>query len=101
MYTLMVIYGRPADPDAFRTYYRDTHLPLARKLPGARTIRHTVEVAAAGGDSPFIAVFEADFDSQDALFAALESPEGADAQADVANFATGAVHVLHFAAQTS
>ncbi|PBC51930.1 ethyl tert-butyl ether degradation protein EthD [Rhodococcus sp. ACS1] len=97
MHTLMVLYGPPTDPEAFRTYYRDTHLPIARKLPGVRAIRHTVDVAAAEGDSPFAAIFEADFDSAEEMGAALASTEGAAAQADVPNFATGGVQILHFA----
>ncbi|MDH6287226.1 EthD family reductase [Rhodococcus opacus] len=96
MHTLMVLYGRPADPDAFRTYYQGTHLPIARKLPGVRAIRHTVDVAAAEGATPFVAIFEADFDSAKEMFAALASPEGAAAQADVPHFATGGVQILHF-----
>ena len=96
MHTLVVLYGRPADPDAFRTYYQGTHLPIARKLPGVRAIRHTVDVAAAEGVTPFVAIFEADFDSAEEMFAALASPEGAAAQADVPHFATGGVQILHF-----
>ncbi|AII10863.1 EthD family reductase [Rhodococcus opacus] len=96
MHTLMVLYGQPTDPEAFRAYYRDTHLPIARKLPGVRAIRHTVDIAAAEGASPFVAIFEADFDSAEDMGAALASPEGAAAQADVPNFATGGVQILHF-----
>ncbi|RZL73578.1 MAG: EthD family reductase [Rhodococcus sp. (in: high G+C Gram-positive bacteria)] len=96
MYTLMVLYGQPTNPHAFRTYYQDTHLPLARKLPGVRAIRYTVDVAAAEGPAPYGAIFEADFDSAEAMSAALTSPEGTAAQADVPNFATGEVQILHF-----
>ncbi|MDT2005011.1 EthD family reductase [Rhodococcus opacus] len=31
---VVVCYGHPGDPDAFDAYYRDTHMPLARKIPG-------------------------------------------------------------------
>ncbi|MGW4334614.1 EthD family reductase [Rhodococcus koreensis] len=96
MHTLMVLYGPPTDADAFRTYYQDSHLPLARKLPGVRAVRHSLNVSATEGTAPFTALFEADFDSAEAMFAALTSPEGAAARADVPNFATGEVQILHF-----
>ncbi|WAM19734.1 EthD family reductase [Rhodococcus sp. JS3073] len=98
MHTLMVLYGEPTDPEKFREYYQHTHLPIARKLPGVRATRHSINLAAAEGESPFIAVFEADFDSAEAMAAALSAPEGAAAVADVPNFATGGVQIVHFAA---
>ncbi|ANS32533.1 EthD family reductase [Rhodococcus opacus] len=97
MHTLMVLYNQPRDPDIFRAYYHDIHLPLARKLPGVRAIRYALDVSATDGDSPFFAIFEADFDSPEAMVAALASDEGATAEADVPNFADG-VQILHFAA---
>ncbi|RZL77297.1 MAG: EthD family reductase [Rhodococcus sp. (in: high G+C Gram-positive bacteria)] len=98
MHTLMVLYGQPTDPEKFREYYQHTHLSIAQKLPGVRATRHSVHLAGAEGESPFIAVFEADFNSAEAMAAALASPEGAEAVADVPNFATGGVQILHFAA---
>ncbi|MBC2637871.1 MULTISPECIES: EthD family reductase [unclassified Rhodococcus (in: high G+C Gram-positive bacteria)] len=101
MHTLMVLYGQPTDPDQFREYYQNTHLSIAHKLPGVRASRHSVNLAAAEGESPFIAVFEADFDSAEAMAEALSSPEGAEAVADLPNFATGGVQIVHFAAVVS
>ena len=34
MYRLTVLYGRPKDPDAFDEYYRDVHIPIARRMRG-------------------------------------------------------------------
>ena len=31
---VLIQYGRPADPEAFELYYRDVHVPLARRIPG-------------------------------------------------------------------
>lgn len=100
MYTLAVLYGQPSNPEAFRHHYQTTHLPLAQKLPGVRASRYSLEVSAAEGDSPFFAVFEADFDSAAAMLEALTSPEGAAAQADVSNFATGGAQIIHFPASS-
>lgn len=96
MYTLLVLYGRPADPGEFRNYYESVHVPIARKIPDVLASRYSLNVTAAEGTSQFAAMFEADFESSDKLFAALASPEGQAAQADVANFATGGVQIFHF-----
>ena len=52
MHRLLVLYPPPSDPDHFRSYYEDTHLPLAAKLPGLRAYRYSVDVAAGEGESP-------------------------------------------------
>lgn len=101
MYTLMVLYGPVDQPHVFREYYENTHLPLARNLPGIRRTRLSLDIAAAEGPAPYGAVFEADFDSAEAMVTALESPEGQAAQADVPNFATGGVRILHFPSRTA
>ena len=36
MHRLLVLYPPPSDPDHFRSYYQDTHLPLVAKFPGLR-----------------------------------------------------------------
>ena len=43
MHKLVVLYPHPADPAAFESYYRTTHLPLASRLPG----NSSTHVAAA------------------------------------------------------
>ncbi|MCU1619016.1 MAG: putative ethyl tert-butyl ether degradation protein [Modestobacter sp.] len=100
MHTLMVLYRPPADRAAFDRHYEQIHLPLARELPGVRAARYSLDVAAEG-DPAFTAVFEADFDSAEDMAAALASPAGAAAQADIPNFATGGLEILHFPARTS
>jgi uncharacterized protein (TIGR02118 family) len=97
MHRLLVLYPPPSDPDHFRTYYEDTHLPLTAKLPGLRAYRYSVDVAAGGeGESPYFCVFEADFDDAAAYRAALESPAGQAVLADVPNYATGGVVSLNY-----
>ncbi|WFR73038.1 EthD family reductase [Prescottella defluvii] len=101
MYTLMVLYGPADQPQVFREYYENTHLPLARNLPGIRSMRMSLDITAVEGPAPYGAVFEADFDSAEDMIAALSSPEGQAAQADVPNFATGGVQILHFPSRAS
>ncbi|MBK1782972.1 EthD family reductase [Prauserella cavernicola] len=97
MYRLTVLYPPPTDPEHFREYYVNTHLPLAATLPGLRAMRYSLDVSAPGGQSPYFAVFEGDFDSYDAMVAALSSEQGQAVNADVPNYATGGVHMIHYA----
>jgi len=97
MHKLMVLYPHPADPGAFADYYESTHLPLAARMPGMLAWRYTLDVSAADGDSPYFAIFEADFADADALGAALASPEGQAVQADVPNYAPPGTIVLDYA----
>jgi uncharacterized protein (TIGR02118 family) len=96
MQRLLVLYPPPTDPDHFRSYYVDTHLPLVAKLPGLRGYRYSFNVAASEGESPYFCVFEADFDDAAAYSAATASPEGQATRADVPNYATGGAVVLNF-----
>ncbi|GGH44698.1 EthD family reductase [Microbacterium album] len=96
MHKLIVLYPHPADPEAFASYYEGTHLPLAAKLPGMLAWRYTLDVHAAAGDSPYFAIFEADFPDARTLGAALESPEGQAVSADVPNYAPPGTIVLDY-----
>jgi uncharacterized protein (TIGR02118 family) len=96
MHRLLVLYPPPTDPQAFREYYEDHHLPIAARLPGLRAFRWGFDVAAPGADTPYFCVFEADFDDAAALDAALGSPEGEATAADVPNYATGGAVLLRY-----
>ncbi|MDO1481854.1 EthD family reductase [Rhodococcus ruber] len=96
MHTLAVLYGQPENLEEFYKYYEEVHLPLVRKIPGIIQTRLSQNVQSIPGSSPYAAIFEADFSSAEEMNRALSSQEGQDAQADVQNFATGGVHILHF-----
>lgn len=97
VHRLVVSYGQPADPAAFDAYYRDTHTPLARALPGLvrLTVGHARPVDPAQ-PAPYL-VAELDFDSEEAMGAALASEQGRATGADLRNFATGGASMAHFA----
>ncbi|KAA9150852.1 EthD family reductase [Amycolatopsis acidicola] len=97
MYRMTVLYPPPTDPDHFREYYVNTHLPLAARLPGLRAMRYSLDVSGAGAESPYFAIFEGEFDSAEAMAAAMSSPEGKAVAADVPNYASGGAQILHFA----
>lgn len=95
MHKLLVLYPHPRDPEAFREYYESTHLPLAAQLPGVLAWRHSFDVHGEP-ESPYFAIFEAEFADAEALAAAMASPEGKAVQADVPNYATGGAVVLDY-----
>jgi uncharacterized protein (TIGR02118 family) len=97
MYRLTVLYGQPTDPAAFRSYYEVVHLPMAAKLPGLQTMRHSLDVAAAEGASAYFAIWEGEFDSVEAMGAAIGSEEGQALIADLPNYASGGAEIIHYA----
>jgi uncharacterized protein (TIGR02118 family) len=99
MHKLVVLYSKPADPDHFRDYYVTSHLPLVMKMPGLLAWRYSFDVAAANGQAPYFAVFEADFADAAAMAASRASPQGQRAAADVVNYATGGAVIIHYPVQ--
>jgi len=99
MHKLVVLYLKPDDPDHFRDYYVTNHLPLATRLPGLLAWRYSFDVAATQGQTPYFAVFEADFADAAAMAAARASAQGRQVAADVANYATGGAVVIHYPVQ--
>jgi uncharacterized protein (TIGR02118 family) len=92
MVQLVVLYGRPEDPDAFERYYTDTHTALATAIPGLRRFEAGRAVATPdGSDLPYQRIAELTFDDVEALQAGTASNEGQAAVNDIPNFATGGV----------
>ncbi|WP_371747060.1 EthD family reductase [Mycolicibacterium sp. YH-1] len=99
MHKTLVLYPEPTDPDHFRDYYVNNHLPLVMNWPGLLAWRYSFDVAATKGEAPYFAVFEADFADAAALAAARASPQGQRLAADVVNYATGGVVVIDYPVQ--
>jgi uncharacterized protein (TIGR02118 family) len=97
MAEMVVIYKTPTDSAAFDKHYAETHIPLAKKIPGLRKyqISHgTVATPAGPSGAHLIAILT--FDSVVAIQAAFGTPEGQAAGADVAKFATGGADLMFF-----
>ena len=96
MVRLLVLYNTPEDPQAFDRYYSEIHIPLAKQLPGL--LRYTVSrnLAALGGDARYYLIAELDWESLEAMQAALASPIGAETAADVSKFATGGSSLMMY-----
>ena len=96
MAQLLVLYNTPADPAAFDAYYRNTHIPIAKRIPGLRSYAVSTTPPRALAGNPVHLVAELNFDSLAAIDAALGSPEGQAAAADLANFAHSGASLLIF-----
>ncbi len=85
---MVVIYKTPADVEAFDKHYYETHIPLAKKLPGLRKYEiSTGPVTVIAGSRDVYLVGTLYFDDLDAIRTAFASPEGRAAAADRRNFA--------------
>jgi uncharacterized protein (TIGR02118 family) len=96
MHKALVLYETPDDPDHFREYYVNKHLPLAATIPGVRRMGYSFDVAAMGWPAPWFCVFEMEFDSAEVMGAAMGSPEGQAVAADVANYSPAPPTIVHF-----
>lgn len=96
MIRLTVLYGHPKDPAEFDRYYREVHIPIARKMKGLRgwTIGKC-QSATPGEKPPYYMIVGLYAESREAMEAILDSPEGRATVADVPNFATGGVTFLY------
>ena len=91
MHVLTVCYGHPTDPAAFDAHYNSTHVPLAQKIPSVTSYTWRHVASLDGSQPPYYLIAELAFESQEAMGAAMSSPEAQAAVADVPNFATGGV----------
>jgi uncharacterized protein (TIGR02118 family) len=95
MAKLYAVYQQPTDPAAFDAYYFNTHLPLAKTIPGLRSYEVTRgNVMGMGGKHAVYLVATLGFDSLAAIGAAMASPQGQATAADLANFASAGVEVM-------
>ncbi|QOG21382.1 MULTISPECIES: EthD family reductase [Bradyrhizobium] len=97
MAEIVVLYKTPKDAAAFDKYYAETHIPLAKKLPGLK--KYAVSkgpVASPGGATGIHLVAILTFDSVADIQAAFASPEGNATGADVPKFASGGADILIF-----
>ncbi len=79
----------------FKAYQLGTHVPLVLQLPGLLDYRLTFFPPKDETAQPFDAIAEVTFESAEAHDAALASPEGEAARADLANVVDlGSVRVV-------
>jgi len=91
---ILVLYNTPADAAAFDKYYHETHIPLAKRIPGLRSYRISAAPPRVLAGNPAHLVAELTFDTMADLDAARASPEGQATAGDLANFAQAGVSLL-------
>jgi uncharacterized protein (TIGR02118 family) len=97
MARLVVMYKTPKDPAAFDKYYFETHIRIAKKLPGLKKYEVSQgPVATPAGPSGFHLIATLHFEDVAAIQRAFASAEGQAAAADVQTFATGGVDMFLF-----
>jgi uncharacterized protein (TIGR02118 family) len=97
MADVLVTYKTPKDPAAFDKYYAETHIPLAKKMPGLRKyLISKGDVVNPAGASGVHLIAVLSFDSMAAIQAAFGSAEGQATAKDVRNFATGGADIIFY-----
>ena len=97
MARLVVMYKTPEDAAAFDRHYFDTHVPIAKKIPGLRKYEISQgPVVTPTGPSGFYLIATLYFDDMAAIQGAFASPEGQAAAADVQTFTTDPPRMLLF-----
>ncbi len=95
MLKVTALFGHPASPESFETYYSETHLPLAAKTQGVLKLELTKFVPNPDESAPaYYRMAELYFKGSAEMQQALNSAEGKAMAADLANFATGGVTII-------
>jgi len=98
---VLVLYPKPADPAKFDRYYFETHVPLAKKIPGLKRFEVSRgEVGNPAGPSQLHLVALLEFESLAAIQKALETPECRATTDDLKNFAPEGVQVHLYDSKT-
>ena len=59
MVKLVAMYGKPRDPAHFDRYYREVHVPLAKRIPGLKRFTiHNVLGSPQEGEPPYYCLTE-------------------------------------------
>lgn len=93
MVRLMILFRQATKSGTFDLRYA-RNLALLRKMPGVRAVRESQVIGGPAGSAPYHRVIELDFDSFEALDAALRSPEGVAAGKDLMDYAGTGAEVL-------
>ena len=91
MVKLIALYRKPPDEESFNNHYFNTHIPIAKKMPGLRKLEVTRITGAPVGETKYHMMAELYFDSVDAMNAANASPEGRATVKDLMSFAADLV----------
>jgi uncharacterized protein (TIGR02118 family) len=92
---IIVLFGRPKDPELFDKQYWEDHVPMAKQMPGLRKYTVHKVVSAPRGEPAYYQVVELEFDNMDSLKKAIESQAGRDSGRHGVKIATGGMNFLY------
>ena len=95
MHKVVVLYPKPDDPEKFKSYYRDKHLPLAKTMPGLKSFSYGYPQTPDGSEPQYFCIFIGEFENLAAFQAAAASPEGQKTIADIPNYSPKGATMLH------
>src|SRR5215470_19810554 len=94
MASIIVLFGKPQNPQEFEELYWKEHVPMAKKMPGLK--KYTVHKVAPppGREPPYYQIVEMEFENMDALKKATRSPESQESTSHASKIATGGITFL-------
>jgi uncharacterized protein (TIGR02118 family) len=92
--TLIALYKKADDIQAFDDHYFNVHAPLAEKMPGLVKVEYKRITGSPMGESGYYLLAELTFNSKEDLQAAMTSEEGRAAAKDLMGFAGNLVQLM-------
>ncbi|MGC4252527.1 MAG: EthD family reductase [Sphingobium sp.] len=96
MHKILVLYDRPADEGHFRSYYANSHIPLARQLPDLLSSEYSFSIEELGGGEGYFAIWSGEWADEAAANAALASEIGQKVIADSANYTQAGMRIIRY-----
>lgn len=95
MASILVLFGKPQNPQEFDELYWKEHVPMARKMPGLKKYTVHKVVSPPGREPAFYQVVEMEFDTMDQLKKATKSQESQESTRHASKIATGGMTFLY------
>lgn len=91
---IIVLFGKPSDPQLFDKEYWEEHVPIAKQMPGLRKYTVHKVLSPPRGEPAYYQVVELVFDNMDSLKKATASEIGKESTRHGAKMATGGMTIL-------
>lgn len=95
MASIIVLFGKPQNPQKFDEVYWKEHVPMAKQMPGLKKFTVHKVTPPPGRDPPYYQVVEMEFDSMEDLKKATKSPESQESTRHASKIATGGMTFLY------
>ena len=92
---IIVLFGKPMDPQLFDKQYWEEHVPIAKQMPGLRKYTVHKVISPPQREPAFYQVVELEFDNMESLKNATASQPGKDSGRHGQKIATGGITFLY------